>query len=99
MPATTAPVDPVRRGHAVAAPHRPVLARREHEGVHAAVAVVACDLTREAGVQGKARPGERAQGELSHQSRAMKPPDLPEAAQATPVRSITVTAMPRCVRK
>src|SRR5215475_13987026 len=29
----------------------------------------------------------------------MKPPDFPEAAQATPVRSTTVTAIPRSERK
>ena len=30
-----------------------------------------------------------------HQSRARKPPDLPEAAAATSVRSTTMTSIPR----
>src|SRR5216684_3819630 len=38
-------------------------------------------------------------GESSHQSSARNPPDLPEAAHATPVRSTMVTATPRCARK
>jgi hypothetical protein len=83
----------------MAAGHGAVLARRQHIRVHPTVAVVIRDLTRELGVQREARPGERPKAELSHQSRAMNPPDLPEAAQATPVRSITVTATPRRDRK
>src|SRR5262249_5963434 len=38
-------------------------------------------------------------GEPSHQSSARKPPDLPDAAQATPERSTTVTRTPRRARK
>src|SRR5262245_9422901 len=38
-------------------------------------------------------------GESSHQSSARKPPDLPDAAQATPERSTTVTSTPRRARK
>jgi class 3 adenylate cyclase len=47
----------------------------------------------------KLRRANGASGEPSHQSRARKPPDFPDAAHATPVRSMTVALTPRQLRK
>ena len=52
----------------------PALARGQHEGVHAAVAVVGADLARQLGVEREARAGQRAQ------RRAVAPVEREEAA-------------------
>ena len=82
----------------MAACHPALLARREHVGVHAAVPVVGAELLGSAAWSAKLRRASGPTGEPSHQSSARKPPDLPDAAHATPVRSTTVTRTPRRVR-
>jgi hypothetical protein len=67
-------VEPGGRRHAVAAAHGAPLARRQHEGVHAAVAVVAAELARQLRVEREARAGEGAQ------RRAVAPVEREEAA-------------------
>jgi hypothetical protein len=69
------------------------------EGVQAAVAPVIIDLFRQPRVQGEAAACQRFERIPSHQSSARKPPDFPEAAQATAVRSTTMTSAPRRLRK
>src|SRR5262249_57736308 len=53
-------VDPAWSRNAMAARHRAVLARRDHESVHAAVAVVGGDLLGEPRVEREARAGDGA---------------------------------------
>ena len=47
----------------------------------------------------KLRRASASSGLPAHQSSARKPPALPDAAQATPLRSTTVTSTPRRLRK
>ena len=68
------------------------------QGGQPSIAIVHPQRLRQLSMQLKTLAGEGARGELSHQSRARNPPALPEAAQATPQRSMTVAATPRSER-
>ena len=69
--------------------------RRTHRRCHALVAPVAVDLVGSWAWRAKLRRASASSGLPAHQSSARNAPALPDEAQATPVRSTTVTSAPR----
>ena len=81
-------------------PAAPPGAGQHAPGVEAAIApAAAVEVAASSACRAKLRRASRPRAVPSHQSSARKPPDLPEAAQATPVRSTTIDLDPTQAEK